>query len=282
MAMSGIDLVEENGFSMKEPDFGNSWTSVQEVNYGGVNYRQYLQAYGNDHPVIYTVYVFVTSFILAAMIEELCKYFGYRMVDHPDFHTKAQVEGAMRWREEDGVQSTACFEEQDRSFRSRGASITVSMVAVATGFACCENLVYIFIYGEATLASEVFILVARSLYPIHPIASALQSIGVCKRDVENDHRIRLGKIVLPGVLFHGLYDFSVIWITYLGNRQGSYVNEDDRVSFSTAEGAEKMSTIVSTAILFGGLCYYFRESRKQRQRLASLDGESTSMESSLT
>ena len=39
-----------------------------------------------------------------------------------------------------------------RSNASRGAAITITMVAVALGFACCENIVYIFIYSENTIA----------------------------------------------------------------------------------------------------------------------------------
>jgi hypothetical protein len=205
------------------------------------------------------------------------------MVDHPDFHTRTQVEEAMRYQEEDGIQRTiTSFSDQNRTFQSRGAAITVSMVAVGLGFACCENLVYIFIYGKATLSTEVFILLARSLFPIHPIAAALQSIGVCMRDLENNPNIRLGKIIAPAVLFHGFYDFSVMWLNYMGTRTGNYVDEDDRISFSTAEGAEKISSIVSTLILISGMCYFTRESRKQRQRLANLDGESVAGESSLT
>lgn len=268
MAISGVDTVQENGYSMTRSEVGNSWTSGHEINYEyvGVDYRSYVEAFGNDHPIIYTIYLFITSFVLAAMIEEICKYFGYRMVDHPDFHTRRQIEQAARGQEEDGVQQTVTsFEFQDRSFQSRGAAITVSMVAVGLGFACCENLVYIFIYGKAKLAAEVFILLARSLFPIHPIAAALQSIGVCKRDLERDPKVRLGRIVTPAIIFHGTYDFSVSWFYYLANRKGNYLNDSDLV--------ETLSSVVSVLILICGLCYYFREARKQRQRLAEMDGE---------
>jgi hypothetical protein len=268
MAISGVDVVQENGYSMSQTDFGTTWTSGKEIGYEyvGVEYRSYMEAFGNDHPVIYTIYLFVTSFVLAAMIEEICKYFGYRMVDHPDFHTRAQIEAAARGQEEEGVQQTVTsYDLQDRSFQSRGAAITVSMVAVGLGFACCENLVYIFIYGKAKLAVEVFILLARSLFPIHPIAAALQSIGVCKRDLERDPKVRLGRIVAPAIMFHGMYDFSVSWFYYLANRRADFLNDYDL--------AETLSSVVSCLILVGGLCYYFREARKQRQQLAEMDGE---------
>jgi len=40
-----------------------------------------------------------------------------------------------------------------RTKESVGAAITVAMVAVAVGFACCENLVYIFLYNGSSAAN---------------------------------------------------------------------------------------------------------------------------------
>jgi RsiW-degrading membrane proteinase PrsW (M82 family) len=287
MAMSGLDIVEDNGYSSssKETVSTNMW-SAEQVNYSGVNYREYLQVFGNDHPFVFTVYLFVTSFILAAFIEELCKYFGYRMVDHPDFHTQEGVEEAMDYREEEEVEVeqpfATSFPDQNRTYQSRGAAITVAMVAAGLGFACCENLVYIFVYGNSDVGMEATILIARSLFPIHPIAAAIQSIGVCKRDLEKDSKVRLGRVILPGIIFHGLYDFAILWIHYLGNRKGNYFNDNNGVNFSTESGSQKASTIVSAVILLGGIYYYVMMSRKQRLRLKGMDGELTDMEARLT
>lgn len=272
MAISGIDVVEDNGYQLAtepEPGFGNSWMSAQQVNYGGVNYRKFLKAYANDHPIVYTLYLLVVSFILAALIEETCKYFGFRMIDHPDFYSKVEVEDAMKCFDKNGddkkeASVVTSFPDQNRSFKSRGAAITVSMVAVGVGFSCCENLVYVFVYGKIYHVSGIFILLARSLFPVHPIAMAIQSIGVCKRDLENDRRSRLGGIILPGVLFHGFYDFMLVWIHYMS---GSH---------------SIISSIVSVAILFIGVFYYIHQSRKQRERITALDCESNIMDSNLT
>lgn len=279
MAVSGIDVMEGNGYTLFEPGSGNVLNAMQEVNYGGVNYHEYLKTYGNDHPIIYTMYVFAISFILAAFIEETCKYFGHRMVDHPDFYSEAEVEEAVKCYDGDKEElSMISFSNQNRSLQSKGAAITVSMVAVGVGFACCENLVYIFIYGRANYSSEIFILLARSLFPIHPIAAALQSIQVCKRDLENE-KLRLERIILPGILFHGCYDFMLVWVDYIGNRKGNYVDEDDGIE--TESGSDKISSIVSVLILIFGLLFYFRGSRQQRERLASLDGECVAVDSNL-
>eukprot|EP00536_Pseudo-nitzschia_multiseries_P009860 jgi/Psemu1/306870/fgenesh1_kg.287_\ len=280
MAISGIDVVETNGYAFTKQGNSNAMTAAQQVNYSGVNYREYLKAYGNDHPVVYTLYLFVVSFILAAAIEETCKYFGYRMVEHPDFYSKSQVDEAMKcYKTTEEDVSVRSFSNQNRSFQSRAAAVTVSMIAVGVGFACCENLVYIFIYGKAYNSSEIFILLARSLFPIHPIAAALQSIGVCKRDLENNQH-RLGKIILPGVVFHGLFDFMLTWIDYIGSRNGNYVDEDDGIQ--TESGSDRISNTVSMLIIICGLLYYFHESKKQKKRLASLDSEPVLVDSNWT
>jgi len=264
MAMSGIEAVEGNGYT--HPGFGNSWNAAQEVNYGGVNYRDYLKAYAYDHPIVYTLYLLVVSFVLAALIEETCKYFGFRMVDHPDFYSEAEIEEAMKCFDDNDGKNKPCvtsFPSQNRSLKSRGAAITVSMVAVGVGFACCENLVYVFLYGKIYNVSAIFVLLARSLFPVHPIAMAIQSIGVCKRDLENDRSMRLGRTILPGLLFHGFYDFMLMWIYFMSE-------------------SNNIHDIVSVVMLLSGVLYYVHKSRKQRERFAVLDGESITAESNLT
>ncbi len=273
MAVSGIDLVEGNGYQLSESLSGNDLNSMQEVNYagyGGGYYHEYLKAYGNEHPFVYTVYLFVVTFILAALIEETCKYFGYRMVDHPDFYTEAEIDEAVECYENDEGEEIpiSSFSKQNRSLRSRGAAITVSMVAVGTGFACCENLVYIFIYGKAQYTSEIFLLLARSLFPVHPIAAALQSIQVCRRELEKE-KLRLGRIILPGIIFHGFYDFMLVWIYYIGSRKGNYYDDDGGIA--TESGAAMFSKTMSFFVLILGLLYYFGASRQQRDRLIGLD-----------
>ena len=263
MAVSGIELVENDGYSLFRSANGGDLYSMQTVNYSGGYYREYLKAYGNDHPIEYTIYLFVVSFILAALIEETCKYFGYRMVDHPDFHTQTEIEEAVKCYEKNREEVTVVsFSQQNRTHQSRAAAITVSMIAVALGFTCCENLVYVFIYGKAQYSYEIVLLLVRSLFPVHPIAAALQSIQVCKRDLENQ-KLKLGKIVLPGVLFHGSYDFLLLWIDYMGNRKGNYADYND--------GARMLSRFVSFLVLIAGLVYYFRASKQQKRRLESLE-----------
>ena len=285
MAMSGIDVVTREGFTdmmiVTMPGFGNAYLTTQESGAGNPSYRDLLLVFGKKHPFMYTVYLFLNAFCLAAVIEELSKYFGYRMVDHPDFLTKNDLDEAAECyfdeEEDEGrrQEDAPDFSRQDRSLQSRGAAITVSMVAVALGFACCENLIYIFVYGEATLAEEVAILLARSLFPVHPIAAALQSIGVCEATLEKNAKLRLGRIILPAVLFHGFYDFFLMWIDFLGTRQDDNASNDDAndESLEPSGASDVASLLISMLVIAIGCCYYYRQSRRQRDRLAAKDSE---------
>ena len=96
------------------------------------------------------------------------------------------------------------------SKESKGVGITIAMVATALGFACCENLLYVFVYTPPSLVNEVTTLLARSIFPIHPLAAALQSIGVCRRDLEGDAKVGLGRILFPAILLHGSFDFVLM------------------------------------------------------------------------
>jgi len=235
----------------------------------------------------------VVSYLLAATVEELCKYFGFRMAsDHPDFMSARDLEESIDVynemhsnADEEDVQHltsgitrqriTLPCAQQERSMESRGAAITVAMVTVSIGFACCENLVYIFLYSDRSLAGEIIVLIARSLFPIHPIAAAIQSIGVCGRDLEKDPKMTLNRIVVFSVLFHGSYDFFIMWIDFIVSLDGNYVIADDDSVMASDASAELYSILVSFAILIAGVGYYVSESGKQRERLRAMDRDST-------
>jgi hypothetical protein len=273
--LSGITKVQSNSYSMGgfSSNFGaDIFWSLQESS--GGSYNDYLQVYGNYHPIMYTFYLAFKSYVLAAMVEELCKYYGFKMVEHPDFLSKTELEDALRYsykEDSDDPQqkNLASFPRQDRGLRSKGSTITMAMIAVSLGFTCCENLVYIFAYGDMTLGNQIYILVLRSLLPVHPIAAALQSVKVCERELEGK-KIGLAAVILPGLIFHGTYDFLLLWIDFLSNRNGSYTAGED------AEGVE-LNWSDFTALGFGfatiavGFMYFVRQRRKQLVRLSRID-----------
>jgi RsiW-degrading membrane proteinase PrsW (M82 family) len=283
MQMGGIDVVQTVGFSFEtsllSPGFADIGL-VKEVE-DTTSYRDYLKIYGKDHPIVYTIYILINAFFLAATIEETCKYFGFRMIEHPDFLSRTELEEAAQVEETQNPQGrgSQTFPNQGRTRESRGAAITVAMVATALGFACCENLVYIFIYGSSNFDVQVVILLARSIFPVHPIAAALQSIRVCERDLEKRPGLSLGWIIFPGVVFHGVYDFLLMWIDFLSTRNGNYVDDDD--TMDSDDRADWLSFVLSFVVMIGTLCYFFRESGRQRLRLRAMDQGSVVDQASL-
>ena len=148
------------------------------------------------------------------------------------------------------------FSKQKKSVQSLGGGITLAMVCV--GFTCCANLVYVYIYSGNTIGMEITVLIARSFFPIHPIAAALQSIHVVEREVEVTRTTRLGRILLSPVLFHGAYDFCILWLDFASNRNGNYAKDFDFGGL--------LSFITSATIMISGLVYYLVMASKQRSR----------------
>jgi RsiW-degrading membrane proteinase PrsW (M82 family) len=267
---------------------------------------EFLKAFGYSHPIFYTLYLLLNAFVLAAFVEEMCKYFGFRMVEHPDFLSSRELEAATRvlYHDDDTHSTTKTkrkhlaasrvrYEKQRESLESHGAAITLAMITTAMGFTCCENLVYIFIYSDSSPVAEFAVLIARTLFPVHPLAAAIQSIGVIRRNIEHPRdptgghgKFQLGHIVFPAIVFHGGYDFFLLWIDYLETRHGTFaagnmnsVNDDDDDKLHgefELEGSDSfwglvISVLVSVAAMMIALWYYLRENQLQRSRLKELD-----------
>eukprot|EP00521_Asterionellopsis_glacialis_P010653 CAMPEP_0195296886 /NCGR_PEP_ID=MMETSP0707-20130614/20344_1 /TAXON_ID=33640 /ORGANISM="Asterionellopsis glacialis, Strain CCMP134" /LENGTH=342 /DNA_ID=CAMNT_0040358513 /DNA_START=143 /DNA_END=1171 /DNA_ORIENTATION=- len=309
MALFDIDVqTDEDGYSNTSTSTteegggsGNAIYNWVTTNVGGFGHaplaaagtgKNYLEAFGKDHPLIFIIYIGVTCFVLAALVEELCKYFGYRMVDHPDFHSELELEEAAAERSSGSIPDKAAraamaqqdeddslgeienqrmdFTGQQRSATSLGASITTAMVATALGFACCENLVYVFVYhSHSGFGMQMTVLIVRSLFPIHPIAAAIQSVGVVKRDIENLPQYQLGRIIVPALILHGSFDFILVLADFLSGLNTSSNNADAAQSKNQWYGV--VSLILSFVCMMMGLFYYWKESRAQRRRLQALD-----------
>lgn len=118
--------------------------------------------------------------------------------------------------------------------------------------------------------SEITTLVVKSLFPVHPISAAIQSIYVCRRDLEKDPSVGLGRIVLPSMIFHGTYDFALMMVT------SSWQRSHNEQYFYQGGGSVTTVAIVSFCVslfivMMGGL-YYMFSSRAQYARLRGESG----------
>jgi len=233
-----------------------------------------------DHVGIFVVFVFLNAYLVAALVEELSKYFGFWMLEHPDLMDAKDIV----FLTEDGQE----INTNNRTLQSRGAAITIAMVAVATGFACAENLLYVFVYTPPSVTNELVTLVTRSLFPLHPLLAAIQSIGVVQRDLESNRKSQLGRIVFPAVLLHGSFDFVLMIMALLdganqpaattgtNSTTGTYSNTDDKDdTIHVDDGIPMTETIISVAMSVGfmvaGFFYYYCASKSQRLRLIELE-----------
>ena len=137
-----------------------------------------------DHEEVIEIFIvlnsFLLSFVVAAMVEELTKYFCFWMVEHPDFLNfskknrtennddlllEAQVieYGSNESESSQSVGRDASSQNNAGSFQppvtqreenanspsqsltSRRSAITIAMIAAATGFGCIENIEYAFV-----------------------------------------------------------------------------------------------------------------------------------------
>lgn len=166
----GVTEVVDNGYGgdsihVKFDEWGNS--NMQAGSGRALSEQSdILNGFFSRHPFAQIVYVLVSSYLVAGFIDELCKYFGFLMLDHPDFCSEKELakahsslplqllrdradadddveneQGVTTVVREDEATSLADFDasRQRRSQSSIRSGVTVAMVAVALGFACCES-----------------------------------------------------------------------------------------------------------------------------------------------
>lgn len=123
--------------------------------------------------------------------------------------------------------------------------------------------------------SEIATLIVKSLFPVHPIAAAIQSLYVCRRDLEKDPSVGLGRIVLPSMIFHGTYDFLLLIITdswERGHKEQYFYQEGNNIN-----GVAIASFCVSFFMVLAGGLHYMFSSKAQYARLRGLRGEANTV-----
>lgn len=212
----------------------------------------------DNHHILWIIGELVNAYLVAALVEELCKYYGFRFVEHPDLifltgldrsaeQTKYQggidaykydsqlVSEFSRSQDDESLDSRASRmkkqrdrmrntlknkdgeedeEPELRTLSQQAAAITTGMISVAVGLACAENFLYVFFLGgtggDSSVSDELAILIFRSIFPVHALAAAMQSINMIRKFIEEKHggekNIGVGRIVFPAVLLHGTFD----------------------------------------------------------------------------
>jgi hypothetical protein len=280
------------------------------------------------------------AFVVAAITEELCKYYTFRAVEHPDlmFLTGLQREGldefavqgghvmypygshavssvssmcdersvgshrslgSWRHRRQRGEEllssyEDAAFEDAEpdvRTYKQQAMAITTGMISVAVGLACAENCLYVFVLGgansnggNANQKSDILeawiVLFFRSIFPVHALAAAMQSINMIRKFVERDneqgHRIGVGRVVLPAVILHGSFDAVLMAINvFVETAWDNYLSQNNGNVGANAPYNSLILNIVAwisiAAIMLAGLLWYFIQNRLQSQRLAELE-----------
>jgi len=261
------------------------------------------------HLTIGLLQTFMNAFVVAGLTEEICKYLCFWMVEHPDLEVGNKIilsSSSERSMSEGETGPSDCEDTEVTRLLSRvapsallsssdpekqviiaprlplaciGEAITVAMVTVALGFGCAENFLYIFVYTAPKLSAEIGTLYMRCLYPIHPMCAALQSIGVCRRYLEKDSSVGVGRILLPALMLHGFFDFTLMGYNYIRPILESHEHARDHNQSHTRENEPDMKTVdeydsilrYAFIIPLFAMMYYMYESIRQKERLEELD-----------
>jgi len=257
------------------------------------------------------------AFIVTSITEEFCKYYSFRAIEHPDlifltslnrpihggvkklnetdsFGSGTSDESSLseksetqKWIEKTKTEEEFFEDDTDvRSYRKKAAAVTTAMISVAVGLACAENFLYIFLLGgrsTADLKEEWTVLLLRSVFPVHALSAALQSINMIQKFVENapdsqkHHQIGVGRIVLPAVILHGLFDAIILGINiYTEISTEDYLTKN---SGNIEDGAEMYDSTLVKAVAWGGVTlimilgsvWYYLHHRKQSRRLRGME-----------
>ena len=219
-----------------------------------VNDATVMKAMAKKHFPTLLVFLFFKSVIVAALVEEMTKYFCFWMVEHPDFiYGNGNGNGnGNTWEQvelEGGFTSTTTSPDATTNANTTSTSTnTINTPPTSPSEAATTNLPpfhprptpthstagaiitvgmiatavgfscsenLVYVFSQGSIAGEIIVLFMRSLMPVHSICAAIQSIGVVRRDVELDRDYQIGWALLPAILLHGFFDFALYTIAFV-------------------------------------------------------------------
>lgn len=268
----------------------------------------------------------INAYFVAALVEELCKYYGFRFVEHPDllFLTgldrtakQAKSSGGLdaykydsqlisNFSSDHGCDSESLdsrgrrkmskkklnrnsgddedeVEPELRTLQQQAAAITTGMISVAVGLACAENCLYVFLLGGAggsvvDMSVRLCILLFRSVFPIHALGAAMQSINMIRKFIEEKHggerNIGVGRIIFPAVLLHGTFDAILMSVNaYIEASYESYYENGgngDEIPFN-AVAVNLIACLGIIGVMAVSFGWYSHQNKMQMLRLAMFD-----------
>ena len=281
----------------------------------------------DNHRVLWVLAELINAYFVAALVEELCKYYGFRFLEHPDLifltgldRTAAQASSGggldsykfdsqivsefsrshdsdcgsvdsrdRRRKDKEKLSSSKNKDDEDeeepdlRSLQQQAAAITTGMISVAVGLACAENFLYVFFLGGtsgASVSQEFAVLIFRSVFPVHALAAAMQSINMIRKFIEEktnrDRNVGVGRIVFPAVLLHGTFDAILMVVnSYVESKWDDFYEENDDYE----DGFTPYNSIIVNAIAWVSIIgvmlvsfgWYSYQNRMQQLRLVTIE-----------
>lgn len=165
-----------------------------------------------------------------------------------------------------------------RTVSQRAAAVTTAIISCAVGFACAENFIYVFFLGANSTQEELRMLLFRSIFPVHALCGAMQSIGIIRKFIEEDTSIHLGtgKMVLPAIILHGCFDSVIMsvneyielsWDNYNKNMDGGSGEDYTPYNSILVNLIAGMSII---GVMLFGFFWYSRQHKSQKVRLKAI------------
>ena len=103
-------------------------------------------------------------------------------------------------------------------------TITIFLLAGAMGFTTAENIAYVFgsskgdmgLEDESEELGEVTVLLLRVCMPVHLICAVFQGCNVSKIVMGQESDMSLFRVLLPGIVLHGGFDFLLFVLSIVG------------------------------------------------------------------
>ena len=159
-----------------------------------------------------------------------------------------------------------------RTLRQRAAAVTTAMISCAVGLACAENFIYVFFLNSNGGSKEKMVtLFFRSIFPVHAICAAIQSIGVISKFLEKDDEQSLKRIILPSVILHGSFDSVLMIISTVIDYADEKNEDEENGGFENSIVQNVVALCAVIGALGFGIFWYSRKNRSQKSRLKVME-----------